>query len=182
MKILIVLYDGFTEFEYAIPLMALHYHQIEYEVVGVDKREITGMTGLKASVSKMLGEVNLNAYDALLLPGIDREKREQVLQDKRLLEAIREFNRAGKLIAAVCGAPVILGAAGILKSKQFSSEVERHPALEGAVCLAVPAIRDGNVITGRGARIFHFTALLLDALVGKEKADEYRRWAGIVSG
>jgi hypothetical protein len=44
----------------------------------------------------------------------------------------------------------------------------------------VSAVRDENVITGLGARIFHFTALLVEALSSKEKATKYQRWAGIL--
>lgn len=179
MKVLIVLYDGFTEYEYVIPLMALHYHQIPFEIVGLDRTEIAGMTGLKAITAKTVSEVNSDQHDALLLPGIDREKRDQALHNEKLLSLIREFNQAGKLIAAICAAPVFLGAAGILQGRQFCSEVQNHPTFAGAIRSPEPAVRDGHILTGLGARIFHFTALFLETLIGKEKADDYRRWAGL---
>ena len=179
MIVLIILYDGFTEYEYAIPLMALHYHQVPFEIVGLSHTAITGMTGLKAITTKTVTQVATEQYDALLLPGIDRENRDQVLCDERLLTLIGEFDRAGKLIAAVCAAPVILGTAGVLQGKRFCSEVQSHPAFTGAIRSPEPAIREGHILTGLGARIFHFTALLLEALMGNEKAAEYRRWAGI---
>lgn len=53
------------------------------------------------------------------------------------------------------------------------------PPLKVPVGKTSPQCRDSNLITGKGARVFHFMALLLEALAGKEKADEYRRWAGI---
>ena len=179
MKVLIVLYDGFTEFEYVIPLMALHYVGIPFEVVGLEGREITGMTGLKAFAEKTLGEVDPQDYQALFLPGVDREKREVVLQNPALLELIRKFDQEGKLIAAICMAPVFLGAAGVLKGRRFTSSSPGHPSFEGAHWEDEPAVRDGNLITGKGERVFHFTALLLEALAGEEKAEGYRRWAGI---
>ncbi|MBE0411553.1 MAG: DJ-1/PfpI family protein [Anaerolineales bacterium] len=114
MKVLIVLYEGFTEYEYAIPLMALHYQQIPFEIVDLSHTDITGMTGLKATTSKVLGEVKAGAYGALFLPCIDREQRDQALRDEGRLTLIREFDRVGRLIAAVCAAPVFLGAAGFL--------------------------------------------------------------------
>ncbi len=179
MKVLIVLYEGFTEYEYAIPLMALHYQQIPFEIVGLDQTEITGMTGLKASTARTVSEVIASQYGALLLPGIDRAKRDRALHDDRLLALIREFDRAGKLIAAVCAAPVFLGTAGVLRGRQFCSEVQNHPAFTEAVRSPAPAVRDGHILTGLGARIFHFTALFVEALVGEEKGEDYRRWAGL---
>ena len=160
MKVLIVLCDGFVEYEYAIPLMALHYHQVPFEVVGLSRTEITGMTGLKAITTKTVSEVNTDRYVALLLPGIDRDKRDHALRDERLLTLVRDFDRAGKLIAAVCAAPVILGTAGVLRGRQFCSEVQNHPAFTGAIRSSGPAVRDGHVVTGLGSRIFqvHGTA------------------------
>lgn len=179
MKVLAVLYDGFVEFEHVIPLMALHYYGIESEIVGLDKTEITGITGLKALVSKRLDEVGPLNYDALLLPGVAREKHQQVLENETLLQVIRELDRAGKLIAAICMAPAFLGAAGVLRGRHFSSTRSEHPAFAGAIWEDQPAVRDSHIITGKGERVFHFTALFLEALIGKERADEYRHWAGI---
>ena len=179
MRVLIVLYDGFTEYEYVIPLMALHHQDIPFETAGLSNTETTGMTGLKAFTATTIHEVNVGQYTALLLPGIDHEKRDYTLRDERLLALIRDFDRAGKLIAAVCAAPVFLGAAGVLHGRQFCSEVQNHPAFTGAIRSPRPAVRDGHVLTGLGSRIFHFTALLVEALAGKENGDEYRKWAGL---
>ena len=118
MKVLIALYDGFTEYEYVIPLMALHHQDIPFEIAGLSNTEITGMTGLKAFTAITIHEVNVEQCTALLLPGIDREKRDYALRDERLLTLIRDFDRAGKLIAAVCAAPVFLGAAGVLHGNE----------------------------------------------------------------
>ncbi len=71
------------------------------------------------------------------------------------------------------------GAAGILDGKYFCSEVQNHPLFAGAIRTPGPAVRDGHIITGFGTRVFHFTALLLESLIGQEKAMQYRQWAGI---
>lgn len=179
MKVLIVLYEGFTEYEYQVPILAFHHFGIPFDIVGLEASVVTGMIGLKASLTKTLDEVDTGHYTTLFLPGLDRSTREQVLKNERLMALLREFDQAKKLIAAVCGAPVLLGKAGILKDRRFCSDVQTHPVFREAIRVEEPAIRDENVITGLGARIFHFTTLLIEALVGKEKAMEYQRWAGI---
>jgi protein deglycase len=179
MKVLIVLYDGFTEYEYLIPLMALHHQKILFDMVGLDHNEITGMTGLKAFTTMTLDQVDPSDYDALLLPGIDREMREETLKNETLLAVIQRFDRDEKPIAAICAAPTFLGAAGILQGRRFCSEIQDHPTFETAVRASGPAVRDGHIITALGARVFHFTALFLEALVGEDKAANYREWAGI---
>jgi 4-methyl-5(b-hydroxyethyl)-thiazole monophosphate biosynthesis len=179
MKVLVVLYEGFTEYEYQIPILAFHHFGIPFDTVGLETPVVTGMIGLKASLAKTLAEVDIEDYTALFLPGLDYSTREQVMQNDRLMVLLREFDQAKKLIAAVCGAPILLGKAGILKGRRFCSDVQTHPVFEQAIRVQESAVRDENVITGLGARIFHFTVLLIEALTDKEKAVEYQRWAGI---
>ena len=179
MKVLIILYEGFTEYEYQIPILAFHHFGVPFETVGLVDSTVTGMIGLKISLAKTLADVNAENYGALFLPGLDHSTREQVMQNERLMTLLREFDHANKLIAAVCGAPTLLGNAGILKGRRFCSDVQTHSVFEQAIRVQESAVQDENVITGLGARIFHFTALLIEALVGKESAVQYQRWAGI---
>ena len=179
MKVLIVLYEGFTEYEYLIPVLAFDHFEIPFDTVGLEEPDITGMTGLKISLARTLAEVDTGDYDALLLPGVDRSTREHAMQNENLMELLREYDQAGKLIAAVCAAPALLGNAGILKGRRFCSDIQQHPVFEGAIRAEEPTVRDGHLITGLGSRIFHFTALLIEELAGQDKAKQYRQWAGI---
>lgn len=179
MNVLIILYEGFTEYEYQIPILAFHYFGISFDTVGLEAPIITGMIGLKASLDKTLAEVDTENFEALFLPGLDRSTREQAMQNERRMALLREFDQANKLIAAVCGGSALLGNAGILNGRRFCSDLQAHPAFQGAIRVHAPAVRDGNVITGLGARIFHFTALLIEALAGEAKAAQYQEWAGI---
>lgn len=140
---------------------------------------VAGMMGLKTVLAKTLADTDVKEYDALFLPGVDHSKREQVMQNERLIVLLREFNQARKLIAAVCSAPLLLGEAGILKGQRFCSDIQEHNVFRDAIRVQESAVRDRNVITGLGTRIFDFTALVIDALIGGEKAAEYRQWAGI---
>lgn len=179
MEMLFVLYDGFVEYEYTIPLLALLYHRVPCETVGLEGREVTGLVGLRAFTKKTVAEVDSKGYKGLVLPGVAREKREGLLRDERLLGLIREFDEDKKIVAGVCGGVAILGAAGVLRGKRFCSDVKEHPVFEGAIRVEGPAVRDGHVVTGLGARVFAFAAELLEAVVGREAATDYRRWAGL---
>ena len=97
--------------------MALHEPTIRFETVGLDKTKISGTVGLKACVARTLSEINSEDCDAMPLLGVEREQRERLVHDERLLNLIREFNRDNKLIVAICVAPIILGEAGLLKGK-----------------------------------------------------------------
>lgn len=179
MSVLVVLYNGFTEYEYLIPAMALHHQGVAAVAAGLEGRCVRGMTGLDARTGLTLEEADLEEYQALLLPGIDRDSREHVMGHKGLTDVIQDFDKSEKVIGAICAAPVLLASAGVLRGRRFSSEISPHPAFSGAIPSSEPAVRDGHLITGLGARPFHFTALLLDVLISTPSANAYREWAGI---
>lgn len=92
MKVLIVLYPGFTEYEFQIPVLAFHHYAVSFETVGLEGAEVTGMMGLKISLGRTLAEVDPGDYQALLLPGVDRSTREQAMQNQGLMALIREYD------------------------------------------------------------------------------------------
>jgi protease I len=96
-------------------------------------------------------EVKENDYDALLVPG--GRAPEYLRLNPRVLEIVRHFSRADKPIAAICHAPQILAAAGVLKGKKCSA----YPAVGPDVTAAggayqnvsmTDAVVDGNLVTG----------------------------------
>jgi 4-methyl-5(b-hydroxyethyl)-thiazole monophosphate biosynthesis len=96
---------------------------------------------------------------------------------KPLTDKVLEFASAGKFVAAICAAPKILGALGLLEGKRACA----HPGFEGEltgaeVVMDEPAVRDGKIITGRsmGCAI-PFALMILGALEGEEKEAELSR-------
>lgn len=67
------------------------------------------------------------------------------------LELVRECHRRGKLLAAICHGPWVLISAGIMEGKRATGYVAVRDDLvnAGAEFVDVPAVRDGNIITGR---------------------------------
>ena len=68
----------------------------------------------------------------------------------RLEHFIREFEKEGKLVAAICAAPSVLGQAGILNGKKAACHPGFEEKLTGAEVFFSPVVCDGNVITSRG--------------------------------
>jgi protein deglycase len=179
MKVLTVLYEGFTEYEYQIPVLAFHHFGLPFETVGLESRLVSGMMGMKINLASTLAEIDTEDYQALLLPGLDRTTQERAMQNELLTSLLREYDQSRKTIAAVCAGPALLGNAGILKGRRFCSDIADHAVFEGALRASEPVVQDGHLITALGSRIFPFTALLLEALAGREVADQYKKWAGI---
>ena len=95
-------------------------------------------------------QVNTNDYVGLLIPG--GRGPEYLRLNRRVLDIVREFNTAGKPIAAVCHGAQILAAAGILKDRTCSaypacaSEVELAGGKYAEIAIDA-AVTDGNLIT-----------------------------------
>jgi protease I len=56
----------------------------------------------------------------------------------------------GKIIAAICGAPVILANAGLLQGKKATTSRSYNIKQKGAIYTGNPVERDGNIITANG--------------------------------
>jgi protease I len=90
-------------------------------------------------------------YDAVIIPG--GRAVEYIRLNPKVLDAVRHFDGAKKPIAAICHAPQLLAAAGVLKGKKCSAypATSVDVALAGGVWVDLPmdqAYTDGNLISG----------------------------------
>ena len=81
----------------------------------------------------------------------------------------------GKLVAAICAAPSLLGAWGMLSGKRATCYPGFEEKLTGAVLAGEKAVRDGNVITAKGmGAAFEFGLELVRCLCDVETADKIK--------
>ncbi|SHI13810.1 DJ-1/PfpI family protein [Pollutimonas bauzanensis] len=106
--------------------------------------------GHRFALNHDFDQVDVDDYDGLVIPG--GRAPEYLRMNERVLEIVRQFDSAGKPIAAVCHAAQILAAAGILKGRTCSA----YPACAAEVRLAGgnyaeigidQAHTDGNLVT-----------------------------------
>lgn len=98
---------------------------------------------------RSIEELSVDDVDCLLFPG--GFSPDILRRNQRALELVREGHRQGKLLAAICHGPWILISAGVVKGKRVTGFVAVKDDLinAGAEFVDAPAIRDGDVITGR---------------------------------
>jgi 4-methyl-5(b-hydroxyethyl)-thiazole monophosphate biosynthesis len=118
----------------------------------------------------MFGEVDFGSADLLVLPGGTVRLNELEGLKQLLLAA----HRQGKLIAAICAAPMVLGGLGILKGRKATCYPGFEKYLTGATLETdKPVVTDGNIVTGRGpALTFAFALTLVALLAGQGKRSE----------
>lgn len=108
----------------------------------------------KVAVDLDIGEVKVSDFAAIVFVGgggaLVYEK------DVVVHELINEFNSKGKIVAAICIAPRILGAAGVLMGKKatvWNEDSSQDKVIENYGADYVTdedVVEDGQIITGNG--------------------------------
>ena len=120
-------------------------HDFEGDQTYTEKR------GHNFALNATFDQVRPEDYDALVIPG--GRAPEYIRMNARVLDIVRYFMKENKPVAAICHAPQVLAAAGVLKGRKCSS----YPATSPDVTLAggtyvdvgmAEAVVDGNLVTG----------------------------------
>jgi 4-methyl-5(b-hydroxyethyl)-thiazole monophosphate biosynthesis len=175
-KVLIHFADGFEEIEAITPVDVLRRAGCDVITISISgSREVTSKRGVVVMADKLFEEVDYEAADMIVLPG-GQPGADNLNTHAGLKKNIIRFNDGGKLVAAICAAPLVLGSSGILKGKRATCFPGTESKLTGAVTTGNAVEVDGNIITGKGpGAALSFSLTLAERLVGKEKADEVRR-------
>ena len=164
--------DGFEEIEALAPVDILRRGGVGVKTVGIGAKTVSGSHGIPVVCDLTEQEIELSDIEAVVLPGgmpgtLNLEKNGTVKA------ALEYANKHGKIIAAICAAPSILGKMGLLNGKNATCFPGFEQYLLGAKLSDLPAVRDGNVITACGAgAALDFGFCLLSALKGEDAADK----------
>lgn len=165
--------DGFEEIEAFTAIDTLRRAGLNVEMVSVTPDEIV-VGAHDVSVLCDINFANCDFEDAelLLLPG-GMPGAATLDKHEGLRKLILNFAENNKPIAAICAAPMVLGKLGLLKGRKATCYPSFEQYLEGAECLDVPVVVDGNIITGMGpGAAMDFALAMVDKLSGKEKVEE----------
>lgn len=94
-------------------------------------------------------EIDYSTLDGIVLPG-GMPGTLHLGEDTTVDKVIREFASCGKLVAAICAAPSVLGLAGLLEGKNAACHPGFEEKLLGAITSDEDVVQDGNIITSRG--------------------------------
>ena len=149
-KIAILFAEGFEEIEAVTPVDILR--RLEFDVVMAgDSLNVTGSHDMALQMDCLISDLSASELDAVVLPG-GLPGSTNLRDDPMVLELIRSMHDAGKVVAAVCAAPIALAKAGVLKGKTctgYPMPMLRE-ALADANYTSNRVETDGNVVTGKG--------------------------------
>ena len=168
----IFLADGFEEIEALGTLDLIRRAGIEALSVSItDDVYVRGSHGITVKADITMDACTDEKPDGVILPG-GMPGAENLLNSKEVRGYVQRNFDDGRLIAAICAAPMVFGKMGLLKGKRVTcySGFEKH--LEGAQYTAKSVEADKNVITGNGPGAFYkFAYEIIKFLKDKESAD-----------
>jgi 4-methyl-5(b-hydroxyethyl)-thiazole monophosphate biosynthesis len=170
-RVLVPLAEGFEEIEAVAIVDVLRRAEVEVVVAGLSGKRVLGAHGIALEADALLAEVDATTFDMLVLPG-GMPGTTNLMADARVLAAVRELHARGRTTAAVCAAPRVLAAAGVLAGREVTS----HPSVRGMLAPAEVrsgprVVRSGTIVTSQGpGTSIEFALELVRELAGPERA------------
>ena len=168
-RALVPLTDGVEEMEAVIAIDVLRRAGWEVVAAGMKEELVTASRGVRIQPDATWDRIDPASFDVIVLPG-GAKGAETLARDARLLAAIREFHTAEKWLAAICAAPIVLQAAGVLKDRNFTC----HPSAVAEVTTGhrcdERVVVDGHIVTSQGPGTAFDFALTLIRLIDGEAA------------
>ena len=174
LRIAIISVDGSEITETIAPLDIFRRAGIEFVTFGKDffyhqpAREISSLMETAKELE----------FSALVFPGGKRgvQKVKEDILNNDIGQFVISWAKSGKLIAAICAAPSILGELGLLKGRKYTCYPGWQSDSFGGTYMNNSIAVDGNLITGRSMYYStDFGLEIVEYLLGKEKRIEIEK-------
>jgi protease I len=149
MKGLIITADLAEDRELFYPYYRLQEEGYTVDVASFVPGTVTGKRNIEMEANLALEDVNVDDYAVLVLPG--GKAPAKLRKNDEVMRIVKEFDRQGKAIGAICHGPQILLSAGLLQGKQGTCA----PSMSGELAEYGAEYRDeevvvqGNIVTSR---------------------------------
>lgn len=167
----VFLAEGFEEVEALTPVDCLRRAGKDVRTVGIGGTVIKGSHGIPVTAdladSAFVPDPSL---EMIVLPG-GMPGTVHLGESSTVQDAITYCAANDKWIAAICAAPSILGARGLLADKTATCYPGFEDKLIGCRAAAEPVCQDGRIITGRGpGAAMDFSLRLVEVLADAASA------------
>ena len=170
---LIFLTTGFEEIEALATIDILRRGGVNIQSVSLTgDRTVTGGHQISVIADYLFEDVDFADAQMLIIPG----GTVKINEHEGLKREILAFADQGKLLAAICAAPMVLGGLGLLQNKKATCYPGYEKYLIGANVTDAPVTVDGNITTGRAAGCtIEFALQLLRQLKGEKVAEDIKQ-------
>jgi len=174
-NVCVYLAEGFEEIEAITIIDILRRAGIPVQVVSVTgQQEVTGSHRIKVAADILFEDAGHDEAGMIVLPG-GMPGAENLATHQGLKKQILKFSSDGKLLGAICAAPMVFGRLGILGNKRVTCYPGFEKFLEGATVTGSKVEKSGNIVTGKGPGAAILFALeIVKMLKGEELADSLK--------
>jgi len=169
-RVLVPLATGFEEIEAVTVIDILRRAGIDVVVASLEPGPVQGSHGITLAADQDLSTVIDQHFDMVVLPG-GMPGAANLQRDSRIISLLQSTAGHGGVIAAICAAPMVLAAAGLLQGYRATS----YPgfldsaAAQGTVISNEAVVSDGNRVTSRGpGTAMDFALALVENLLGSK--------------
>jgi putative intracellular protease/amidase len=179
-KAYLLIFDGLADWEPALALCEINKKQaLQVVTTGFSSAAITTMGGIPITPQATLAELKAEDTGILILPGGDRWEEQPT--EPELLALLQTLHGQGVPIAAICGATLALGRAGLLNNNHHTSNGKaylKHYLQDYAAdqfYVDKLAVTDRNLISASGIGSVEFAYEIIKALqlYGEQEAQEW---------
>ena len=148
-RVLVPLAEGFEELEAVTIIDVLRRAGIDVVVASLGESPVAGSHGIRIAADTPLAALAEQEFDMIAMPG-GMPGADHLKKDARIAQLIHRLREQGKPVAAICAAPMVLAAAGVLDGRRatsypgFLKDAKQTTVVEDAV------VSDGGIITSRG--------------------------------
>ena len=173
----LLLTNGFEEIEALGTVDFLRRCGLDVRMASVTgTRMVTGAHGIPVMADCLIRLGDIEASDGIILPG-GMPGAETLRTNTVVRRMVEKMNAGGKLVAAICAAPMVLGDCGLLKSRSATCYPGFEDWLHGAIVPeGIDVVEDGNIITSRGPGLtIPFAAAIACRFVDNEEVEAVKR-------
>ena len=171
-KVLVLLAQGCEEIEAVTVIDILRRAGVEVASAGLDDLPVLASRGVMLLADTTLDLAQHPSFDMIVLPG-GQPGTDNLKADKRVITLLQQMAQQGKYLAAVCAAPSVLAAAGLLDGRKatcYPTCLDDYPKVD---LQTAAVVEDGKIITSRGpGTAMDFALTLVERLAGKTKRQE----------
>jgi 4-methyl-5(b-hydroxyethyl)-thiazole monophosphate biosynthesis len=166
-RVLVPLAEGFEELEAVTLVDILRRAGAEVVVASLAGSPVTGAHGIRIEADAPLAAVQAQDFDLIALPG-GMPGAQHLKDDPRIAALVRRLHGAGRPVAAICAAPMVLDAAGVLAGRRATSYPGFLEGANAATLVGDAVVVDRGVITSRGpGTALDFALALVEQLEGR---------------
>ena len=169
-KALVPLAEGFEDIEAVAVVDILRRGGVEAVTAALSAEpSVMSAHGIKMVADAVLDDVIGESWNAIILPG-GGQGTANLMACEPLIMRLREQKESGGLVCAICAAPTVLAAAGVIEDEDVTCYPSCVPDM-GCAVVDAPAVADGQLITGQGpGAAVTFALAVLMHLRGEEVA------------